>query len=214
MATNKNTKGSTPKKKKSNILPVLVIAIIAFLAYQANPEYWQQGKLFQDLKNGGQKKVETEEVVAPPEPVKPTRDPDLIYDGSIKGAKTFPAYVLRSVNTYDENFYVFRGFPKTLYLVYPKGAAADKIVSQLQEGIDKNGMKKELTVKTVLYTPKDKQKLCESSTTTKFFCEQCNRKICLVNPRKSEFMVLSPSAQSAFAKAKALVKSGEWDEKK
>ena len=215
MATNKNKKGNTAaKKKKGNILPVLVIAIIGFLAYQANPEYWQQGRLFEDLRNANKKEVKTEEVVQAPEPKKPEKDPDLIYDGSIKGAKTFPAYVLRAVNTYDQNFYVFRGIPKTLYLVYPEGAAADKIVSQLQEGINKREMRKELAVQTLLYTSKDKKTKCESSTTNKFFCEQCDRRICIVNPRKSEFMVVAPSAQSALSKAVALVKSGEWDEKK
>lgn len=213
MATNKNKKGTnTAKKKKGNILPFLVIVIIGFLAYKANPEYWQQGRLLEDLKNANKKEVKTEEVVKAPEPEKPEKDPDLIYDGSIKGAKTFPAYVLRAVNTYDQNFYVFRGIPKTLYLVYPKGAAADKIASQLQEGINKREMRNELAVKTLLYTSKDKKSQCEASITTQFFCEQCDRKICIINPKKAEFLVVSPSSQAALAKAVALVKSGEWDE--
>ncbi len=213
MATNKNKKGTnTAKKKKGNILPFLVVVIIGFLAYQANPEYWQQGRLFQDLKNGGQKKVETEEVVTP-KPKKPEKDPNLIYDGTIKGSKTIPLYVRKAVNTYDPTYYVFRGKPKTLFLVYPDGSAAKKIVEDLNKGIEKRGLRGELAVDTILYTQKEKKEKCAATVPQQFLCEQCDRRICIINPKKAEFLVVSPSAQSALSKAAALVKSGEWDEK-
>ena len=87
------------KKKKGSILPLLVVVIIAFLAYQANPEYWQQGKLFQDIKNAGKKKeVETEDIAKIPEkPAEPEVDPDAILDGSIKGAKTIPINIKKQI---------------------------------------------------------------------------------------------------------------------
>ena len=53
MAAKNNSNAN--KKKKGSILPLIVVLILGFLAYKANPEYWQQGRLFQDLKNGGQK---------------------------------------------------------------------------------------------------------------------------------------------------------------
>ena len=215
MATNKNKKGNTAaNKKKGNILPVLVIAIIGFLAYQANPEYWQQGRLFEDLRNANKKEVKTEEVVKAPEPKKPEKDPDLIYDGSIKGAKTIPLYVRKAVNTYDPTYYVFRGKPKTLFLVYPEGSAANKIIADISAGIEKRDLRGTLAVDSLLYTAKNKKERCEATVPQQFLCEQCDRRICIVNPRKSEFMVVAPSAQSALSKAVALVKSGEWDEKK
>lgn len=215
MATNKNKKGNTAvKKKKGNILPVLVIAIIGFLAYQANPEYWQQGRLFEDLRNANKKEVKTEEVVKAPEPKKPEKDPNLIYDGTIKGSKTIPLYVRKAVNTYDPTYYVFRGKPKTLFLVYPDGSAAKKIVEDLNKGIEKRGLRGELAVDTILYTQKEKKEKCAATVPQQFLCEQCDRRICIINPKKAEFLVVSPSAQSALSKAVALIKSGEWDEKK
>ena len=47
MAGNKT---NNSKKKKGNFLPILVVVIVGFLAYQANPSYWQQGKLFEDFR--------------------------------------------------------------------------------------------------------------------------------------------------------------------
>ena len=117
MAKSKSKSSDSNKKKKGNILPVLVIAIIAFLAYKANPEYWQQGRLFEDLKNAG-KKPSTEDVVQKPvTPKKPKEDPNMMYDGSIKGSKTIPLAVRRAVNTSDPTYYTFRSKKITFYLV-------------------------------------------------------------------------------------------------
>ncbi len=207
----KKNDGSGNKKKKGNILPVLIIAIVAFLAYKANPEYWQQGKLFEDLKNAGKKEVKTEEVVKKPEPKKPEKDPDLIYDGSIKGSKTIPAYVRRAVNTYDPNYYTFRSKFKTIFLVYPEGAAANKTLTQISEAIENKGFTDIYRVDSILYTQKEKAKQCDLSVTQKFLCEQCDRKICIINPKKSEFMVIAPTSQAAIGKMTSLNKSGDWD---
>ena len=207
----KKNDGSGNKKKKGNILPVLIIAIVAFLAYKANPEYWQQGKLFEDLKNAGKKEVKTEEVVKKPEPKKPEKDPDLIYDGSIKGSKTIPAYVRRAVNTYDPNYYTLRSKSKTIFLVYPEGAAANKTLTQISEAIENKGFTDIYRVDSILYTQKEKAKQCDLSVTQKFLCEQCDRKICIINPKKSEFMVIAPTSQAAIGKMTSLNKSGDWD---
>ena len=77
-------KNNSVKKKKTSILPLLVIVIVGFLAYKANPEYWQQGKLFEDLRNAGKKEVKQEEVeqIAKVEK-EPEIDPNAILDGSV-----------------------------------------------------------------------------------------------------------------------------------
>ena len=207
MATKNNSNAN--KKKKGSILPLIVVLILGFLAYKANPEYWQQGRLFQDLKNGGQKKVETEEIAnIPKEPQEPKIDPNEIREGSIKGSKTVPKYVLKAVNTKDPNYYMFRSKYKTIYLVTAESSSSKKLSSDISEAIQKQGLKDEFRFDSLLYAQSTKKAECERTTTLQFFCEQCDRKICIVNPEKKEFITVAPSLQGAIGKAKALQKSG------
>ena len=210
MAKSKSKSSDSNKKKNGNILPVLVIAIIAFLAYKANPEYWQQGRLFEDLKNAG-KKPSTEDVVQKPvTPKKPKEDPNMMYDGSIKGSKTIPLAVRRAVNTSDPTYYTFRSKKITFYLIYPDGANGKKIVADIREGIINKDLRDKFSVDSLLYDQRKKSEQCGVSVPQQFLCDQCDRKICVVNPKKSEFLVISPTAQAAVSKMVALDKSGEW----
>ena len=209
MAKSKSSDGN--KKKKGNILPFLVIVIIAFLAYKANPEYWQQGRLFEDLKNANKKEVKTEEVVQKPvEPAKPKEDPNAMYDGSIKGSKTIPLSVRRAVNTKDPTYYTYRSKKITFYLVYPEGPAGEQIVAQIRDSIIDKKLRDKFAVSALLYSQKDKKQQCELTWPQQFLCEQCDRKICAVNPKKSEFLVIPPTAQAAISKMNELNKSGDW----
>lgn len=207
MAKSKSSDGN--KKKKGNILPFLVIVIIAFLAYKANPEYWQQGKLFQDLQNGGVKKVEAEEVVKAPEaPPEPKEDPNEIKEGSIKGSYTVPRYAIKAANQQDPNYYAFRSISKTIYLVAAKSPASEKIAEEIDAAIQEHDLRKEYRSQSFLYSAKTKKDECAQSDSFAFLCEQCDKKICIINPAKSEFVVVAPSSSAAISKAKALLKSG------
>ena len=208
----KKNDGSGNKKKKGNILPVLIIAIVAFLAYKANPEYWQQGRLFEDLKNAGKKQASTEEVVQKPvEPKKPKVDPNAMFDGSIKGSKTIPLAVRRAVNTNDPTYYTFRSKKITFYLVYPDGANGKKIVADIRDGIINKDLRDKFSVDSLLYDQRKKSEQCGVSVPQQFLCDQCDRKICIINPKKSEFMVIAPTSQAAIGKMTSLNKSGDWD---
>lgn len=207
MATKKSA--STNKKKKGSILPLIVVVIIGFLAYKANPEYWQQGRLFQDLKNGGQKKVETEEIANVPKgPVEPEVDPDAILEGSIKDAKTVPINIAKSIDKNDPMFNKFRSKFKTIYLVTQKSESSDKLSNDIRDAIEAQGLKGEFMFDSLKYEPKDKKKLCEVTEAQNFFCKQCDRKICLINPRKREFIVVAPTVSAALGRAKIIKESG------
>lgn len=202
MAVMKNNSG---KKKKTSILPLLVIVIVGFLAYKANPEYWQQGKLFEDLRNAGKKEVKQEEVeqIAKVEK-EPEIDPDAILDGSVKGSKTIPINVNKAVNSYEPTYSFMRSKYKTIYLVYPNNATGANIAKSVQEAMEKYNMREEWMFASLLYEPKMKKEACGISKSQEFFCEQCDRKICLINPRKQEFIVVGPTAQASVGRARAI----------
>lgn len=202
MAVKKN---NSVKKKKTSILPLLVIVIVGFLAYKANPEYWQQGKLFEDLRNAGKKEVKQEEVeqIAKVEK-EPEIDPDAILDGSVKGSKTIPKNINKKVNTNDPTFKFMRSKFKTIYLVYPDNSTSKNVVKSINEALEKNNMKDEWMFTFLLYTQSTKKQACEASEPQAFFCEQCDKKICLINPRKQEFIVVGPTAQASIGRAKTL----------
>lgn len=203
-------KSKNGKKSGGNIMPILVIAIIAFLAYKANPEYWQQGRLFEDLKNHGQKKVATEDIstIPNPEDTKPSIDPDAILEGSVKGAKTIPININKAVNKNDTTYYVLRSKLKTFYMVYPDNEAAKKISDAMRDAIEKNNLKGEYVFVSYLYTQSNKKHVCNLSAPQAFLCEQCDKKICIINPKNKEFIVVAPTTQAAIGRAKAL--KGEW----
>ena len=193
--------------KKGNILPLVVIVIIGFLAYKANPEYWQQGKLVEDLKKLGNQEVKTEEVAEIPQqqaPAAPTVDPDASLPGSVKGAKTIPINVNKSVNVNDPMYSILRSKFKTVYLVYPEGDAAKSIAQSVSEGISNSGLKGQYLFSSLYYTSSNKKQACEASLSQKFFCENCSKKICIINPQKQEYIVTAPTAQAAISKIKAL----------
>lgn len=207
MATKNSSEGN---KKKGSMLPFLVILIIGFLAYKANPEYWQQGRLFQDLQNGGQKKVETEEIANIPEtPAEPEIDPNEIREGSIKGSFTIPRYAVKAANKQDPNYFAFRSKYKTIYLVTAESSASKKTASDIASAIQEQGLREDYRSESFLYAQKTKEEECAKSKSFAFLCEQCDRKICIINPAKNEFIVVPPSASGAIAKAKALKKS-DW----
>ena len=202
MAVKKN---NSVKKKKTSILPLLVIVIVGFLAYKANPEYWQQGKLFEDLRNAGKKEVKQEEVeqIAKVEK-EPEIDPDAILDGSVKGSKTIPINVNKAVNSYEPTYSFMRSKYKTIYLVYPNNATGANIAKSVQESMEKYNMREDWMFASLLYEPKMKKEACGISKSQEFFCEQCDRKICLINPRKQEFIVVGPTAQASVGRARAI----------
>ena len=199
------------KKKKGSILPLLVVVIIAFLAYQANPEYWQQGRLFQDIKNAGKKKeVETEDIAKIPEkPAEPEVDPDAILDGSIKGAKTIPINIKKQIRKSDPTYEIFRFKFKVIYVLAPKSTASEKLVNDLREQLRSQDLRDYYTVSSRLYEMKDRRTTCEESEPQNFLCKQCDRRICIIHPRKKEYIVVSPTAQSAISRAKAILKE-DW----
>lgn len=203
-------KSKNGKKNGGNIMPILVIAIIAFLAYKANPEYWQQGRLFEDLKNHGQKKVETEDIsnIPTPEETKPAIDPDAILEGSVKGAKTIPINVNKAVNKSDPTYEIMRSKFKVFYMVYPDNPTAAKISDSMRAAIEKNNLRGEYTFASLLYTQSNKKQICGYTKPQAFLCEQCDKKICLINPKNKEFIVVAPTTQAAIGRAKAL--KGEW----
>lgn len=199
-------KNSGTKKKKGSILPLLVIVIVGFLAYKANPEYWQQGKLFEDLKNAGKKEVKQEDVAKITQPVDstPKVDPDASTDGSVKGSKTIPINVNKAVNSYEPTYRFMRSKFKTIYLVYPDNSTGANIAKSVQESMEKYNMRDEWMFASLLYEPKKKKETCGVSKSQEFFCEQCDKKICLINPRKQEFIVVGPTAQASVGRAKAM----------
>ena len=207
MATKKSA--STNKKKKGSILPLIVVVIIGFLAYKANPEYWQQGRLFQDLKNGGQKKVETEEIAnIPQEPEEPAVDPDAMLPGSIKDAKTIPINVVKALNSQDPTYGMFRSKFKVMYIVGQNSSSTDKLAEDLQAAIKEKDLRNDFAVFRLRYDLKDKRTVCGETEVTSFFCKQCDRRICFVHPKKKEFIVVNPTVSSAIAKAKTIKETG------
>lgn len=204
--TKKGSSGN--KKKKGSPLPLIIIVIIGFLVYKANPEYWQQGRLFHDWKNGVPQ-VETEEVVKAPEaPKKPDVDPDAILEGSAKGAKTIPINIRKTIGINDPNYEMFRSKFKTLYLVTQKSSSSEQLANQIRDAIKEEKLNDEFTFNALLYEAKDKKHLCGLSETQTFFCKQCDRKICIVHPRKLEYIVVAPTVQASIGRAKVLKKEG------
>ena len=208
MAVKKN---NSVKKKKTSILPLLVIVIVGFLAYKANPEYWQQGKLFEDLRNAGKKEVKQEEVeqIAKVEK-EPEFDPNAILDGSVKGSKTIPKNINKKINVNDPMYNVMRSKFKTIYLVYTDNSTSKNLIKAIDEALEKGDMKDNWRVAYLLYSQSNKKQACEASEPQAFFCEHCDKKICLINPRKQEFIVVGPSVQASVGRAKAL--KGSWYE--
>ncbi len=197
------------KKNKGSILPFLVVVIIVFLAYKANPEYWQQGRLFQDLKNAGKKEVKTEDIAKVPEkPKEPEVDPDAMFEGSIKGAKTIPINVSKAVNRNDPTYNTFRSKFKVIYLVSPKSNSSDKLADDIRLALQEQDLRDEFTFDSLRYQMKNKKKACEVSVPQNFLCEQCDRKICIINARKKEFLVVAPSVSAAIGRAKSIQKNG------
>ena len=198
------------KKKKGSILPLIVVAIIGYLAYSANPEYWQQGKLFEDLQNGGfQREVEeVEEPIAnipdPEEEAKPVLDPDTSYDGSVPGSKTVPKNIRKTVNSYDPLYSVFSSKFRYAYAVLPEGDSSLKLVSDINEEIQNSDLKSVYRIEGFYYNSSNKEQRCSETPARKFFCEVCDRKICIVNPKKNEFVPVSASASSVISKMKQL----------
>ena len=199
------------KKKKGSILPLLVVVIIAFLAYQANPEYWQQGRLFQDLKNAGKKKEAPTEDIAkiPDKPAEPEVDPDAILDGSIKGAKTIPINIKKQIRKSDPTYEIFRFKFKVIYVLAPKSTASEKLVNDLREQLRSQDLRDYYTVSSRLYEMKDRRTTCEESEPQNFLCKQCDRKICIIHPRKKEFIVVAPTVSATISRAKSILNE-DW----
>ena len=201
------------KKNKGSILPFLVVVIIVFLAYKANPEYWQQGRLFQDLKNAGKKEVKTEDIAKVPEkPKEPEVDPDAMLEGSIKGAKTIPINVTKEVNQNDPTYWVYRSKFKTIYLVAQKTNASQNLFNDFNDAIKNEGLKDEFVVSALLYEAKNKKSLCEATIPHNFLCKQCDRKVCIVNPKKREFLVVAATKQAVLGRVKQIARDGWGDE--
>lgn len=197
------------KKKKGSILPLIVVLIIGYLAYSANPEYWQQGKIFDDLKNGGfQREAEVvDEPIAniPDENAEPELDPDTSYEGSVPGAKTIPKNIRKSINSYDPLYYVVSTKFRYGYAVLPDGDNSKKLVSEINELIGADSeLEKLYRIEGFYYNPSTRTKSCEETPARKFFCDVCDRKVCIVNPKKNEFIPVSASASSVIAKMKQL----------
>lgn len=213
--TAKNFKVGKRRKKKGNILPFLVFVIIAYLAYSANPEYWHQGKLVQDFLNGGAKKESTEDIAnipdTPPEEYEPEPeiDPDASVAGSVKGAKTIPANVLKSVSSNDPMYYAFASRAKYIYFVMPNTQDSRELVAATNDEIKANGLKAKYVAAGMLYDSSNKKADCSKAATVEFFCKVCDRKACLVNARKGEYIPLQPTTSHVIAKIKQ-IEQQEW----
>ncbi len=199
------------KKNGPSILPLLAIAIIAFLVYRANPEYWQQGRLLDDIRKGGIQKIEQETVVR--EPVRevddePEIDPDASIEGSVKGAMTIPKNVSKSVKVNDSLYKIINSKLIFAYGVLPDDEASRSLISEINTGIIDAGLKKQYATKSLTYTKETKKEICSTNPAYEFLCENCDRKICLINGVKKEYIPLSPSAKSVLAKISQLSKQG------
>lgn len=207
MAGNKT---NNSKKKKGNFLPLLVVVIVGFLAYQANPSYWQQGKLFEDLKNAGKQEAPTEQVSKVPEKVDttPKVDPDASLDGSVKGSKTIPINVNKSVNNAEPTYAFMRSKFKTIYLVYPDNSTGAGLAKKIYDEFNNSDLKDDWRFISFLYPQNKKKDACSVSKSQQFFCDMCDKKICLINPKKQEYIVVGPTAQASLGRARTL--KGDW----
>ena len=206
-------KAKRAKKKGPNVLTLLVFLIIGFLAYKANPEYWQQGKLLEDLKKGGVQKVEEEDIAnipdVEPEEYEPEVDPDASLEGSVKGAKTIPARVLKSSHSRDPMYGVIASKFKFVYVVAPSGDDSRALVGSIGESIKAEGLRDSYKVKGFYYDPSTKKQDCSVAETVKYFCDECDRKACIINGKAGEYMVLPASEKNVIAKIKQL-SSQDW----
>ena len=200
------------KKKGPGILPLLVIGVIGFLAYRANPEYWQQGKLFEDLKNGGfQRPIEEspqEDVVKAPvveTEAEPELDPDVSYDGSIRGAKTIPRSVIRTVNPNDPMYGVLNSKFKFVYAVLPDTEVARDMVKEVRKNIDESELRDTYRLDVVFYPDNDKT-LCKVSVSKEYICNVCDRRFCVINTDKGEYLPIKPSVENVLATLEKLRK--------
>ena len=203
------------KRKKSgpSILPLLVIGIIGFLVYKANPEYWQQGRLLDDIRKGGVQKPVDEDVVQKPvrKPVdeKPEIDPDESYPGSVKGAMTIPKTALKSVKSKDRIYKIINSKLIVTYGVLPDNESSRQLIGDIGAGITDKGWKKQAFANSLLYDQAKKKETCSISPAYEFLCDTCDRKVCLINGRKHEIIPLNPSVTSVLAKLGQVINE-EW----
>lgn len=200
-------KAKKARKSGPNILPMIVLLIIGFLAYKANPEYWQQGKLIEDWKKGGVQKVEETEIANIPEEdveEEPDIDPDVSYDGSIKGSKTIPVNINKSIDNTDPVFGFMRTRFRVIYLVQPDSDRSKQMLDDLTKGRKEYGLNNEYIVESLLYSQADKKQRCGASEAQAFLCEVCDKKICIINPKKKEYITVQPSATAALKQAQNL----------
>jgi len=200
------------KKNGPSILPLLAIGIIAFLVYRANPEYWQQGRLLDDIRKGGVQKVEQDTVVQ--KPVRevedePEIDPDASFEGSVKGAMTIPKNVSKSVKVNDSLYKIINSKLIFAYGVLPDEDASRALIGEINNGISEAGLRKQFATKSLTYTKENKKEICSRGPAYEFLCKNCDKKVCLINGSKKEYIPLSPSAKTVLAKINQLSKD-EW----
>lgn len=201
------------KKSGTSILPLIVICIIGFLVYKANPEYWQQGRLLEDLKKGGVQKPIEEDVVQKPVErqveEKPEIDPNVSYPGSVKGAVTIPQNALRSVSTNDPLYKIINSRFIVAYGVLPNTADSRSLIGDMRVAIEEKGLKKYAFADSFLYEQDKRKETCSSSPAYEFLCGECDRKVCLINGRKKEIIPLQASVAPVISKLDQVVKE-EW----
>ncbi len=207
-------------KNKTSVLPILVVAIIGFLAYKANPDYWKQGKIFEDfekyMQNRQEQQEELTDVPIQQEAVKkqeePEIDPDASFGGSVDGSKTIPINVNKAVHRNDPTYYVLRTSYKTIYFVYEKGSQKEQLYNELRNTIKESDFKQYWAVSGMSYEKGKMKEECTASVPLNFLCEQCAKGVCLLNPRKKEFLVVPLSKSAIMSRVKSLTEREGWIE--
>lgn len=200
------------KKSGPSILPLLVVCIIGFLVYKANPEYWQQGRLIEDIRKGGVQKPVEEDIVKLPQERpddKPEIDPNESYPGSVSGAVTIPKVALKSVKTNDRLYKIIKSKFIVAYGILPNNETSRTLIADLNTEISDKGWKKQAFADSLLYEQSERKATCSASPAYEFLCGKCDRKICLINGRKHEIIPLNPSKSSVLAKLGQVIKE-EW----
>lgn len=198
---------------KGSIVPVIVIGIALFAAYQSNPEAWRQGKLFTDLMKTSASTVETTDIANIPQ--QPVEKP---YDGnsgktenkaqpSIRGAKPMPAEMYKDLSSNNPVYNYLVSPTKTLYFAGVKSERNTALRSAIGDGLKASGLDKNFNVIANLYdTNEDFKKLAVNNPNFQqsYLLKNCSRHVCLINVPKREIIPLPMSSSAILARAKEL----------
>lgn len=200
-----------------NLVPMIVIGIIVFISYQSNPEYWKQGKLFNDMKTTSSSTiVDTKDVAnipaqTPPPAAKPyngnqSQESEGVAKSGIRGARVIPPDVFASVGYNDPAYGIIRSSYKVIYFNYPNAERGERIYSDIKSGLSRAGLSSDVLLVKNIYKPIGSNNAIEKSTFVgqDYLNKNCTKYICMLNPNKREIIFVNQSAGSVISKLKEL----------